>query len=145
MRHTLRRTTAKTTRTRRARGGAKGKTAGRGHKGQRSRSGDALRPQLRDIIKKIPKKRGHNSNRSRTIKIRNIPVVSVNLKDIKDVLVVTPRVLKNKNIIRHSKGKQCFVKILGVGEVTNKHVVRDCLLTKTARKKIKEAGGDIIA
>ena len=46
------------------RGGTRGKTAGRGTKGQNARSGHRKRPELRDIIKKIPKKRGHGKNRS---------------------------------------------------------------------------------
>lgn len=41
------------------RGGRRGKTSGRGTKGQRARSGRKLRPEIRDIIKKIPKKRGY--------------------------------------------------------------------------------------
>lgn len=41
------------------RGGTRGKTAGRGGKGQTARAGNKRRPQMRDIIKKIPKLRGY--------------------------------------------------------------------------------------
>jgi len=41
------------------RGGRRGKTAGRGGKGQTARSGNKRRPELRDIIKRLPKNRGY--------------------------------------------------------------------------------------
>ena len=47
------------------RGGKRGKTSGRGHKGQKARAGHRIRPEERDAIKKIPKKRGHGKNRAR--------------------------------------------------------------------------------
>ncbi len=37
------------------RGGKRGKTSGRGHKGQNARAGTSKRPEMRDIIKKLPK------------------------------------------------------------------------------------------
>lgn len=40
------------------RGGKRGKTSGRGTKGQKSRAGRRIRPQIRDVMKKFPKKRG---------------------------------------------------------------------------------------
>src|SRR3989344_8354873 len=53
------------------RGGRRGKTSGRGTKGQRARAGRKLRPEIRDIIKKLPKKRGY-----RFASIRKSVVVS---------------------------------------------------------------------
>jgi len=43
------------------RGGKRGKTAGRGTKGQNARAGRKKRPELRDIIKKLPKRRGYGA------------------------------------------------------------------------------------
>ena len=43
-----------------------GKTSGRGIKGQNARSGRKKRPELRDMIKKLPKRRGYGKNRGRT-------------------------------------------------------------------------------
>lgn len=40
------------------RGGKRGKTSGKGTKGQKSRAGRRIRPQIRDVMKKFPKKRG---------------------------------------------------------------------------------------
>jgi large subunit ribosomal protein L15 len=61
------------------RGGKRGKTSGHGHKGQSSRAGHKIRPEMRDIIKKLPKLRGHGKNRSRTVRTNRIPVTAVNL------------------------------------------------------------------
>ena len=61
------------------RGGKRGKTAGRGGKGQTARAGHKKRPELRDFIKRIPKLRGRGVNGLRTIETKP---VSVNLKDI---------------------------------------------------------------
>ena len=44
------------------RGGKHAKTSGRGGKGQTARAGNKRRPELRDIIKKLPKKRGYRFN-----------------------------------------------------------------------------------
>ena len=58
---------AKIAKRRVGRGGKRGKTSGRGHKGQRQHGGHGVRPELRDMIKKLPKLRGHGINRSRTV------------------------------------------------------------------------------
>ena len=49
------------------RGGTRGKTSGRGTKGQNARAGHKKRPELRDIIKKIPKLRGRGRNSNLSI------------------------------------------------------------------------------
>ena len=64
--NSLRRTTARAKR-RVGRGGKRGKTSGRGTKGQNARSGRKKRPEMRDIIKKLPKRRGYGKNRGRTV------------------------------------------------------------------------------
>ena len=53
------------------RGGTRGKTAGRGTKGQNARSGRKKRPELRDVIKRVPKLRGRGKSglRSRQSKL----------------------------------------------------------------------------
>ena len=57
--HTLTRTKSNATSRRVGRGGKRGKTSGRGGKGQTARAGNKRRPELRDIIKKLPKNRGY--------------------------------------------------------------------------------------
>ena len=61
------------------RGGKRGKTSGRGTKGQNARSGRKKRPEMRDIIKKLPKRRGYGKNRGRTVDgtKRNATVISL--------------------------------------------------------------------
>jgi large subunit ribosomal protein L15 len=50
-----------------ARGGKRGKTAGRGTKGQKARAGHKIRPEIRDVIKRIPKMRGRGKNSNLSI------------------------------------------------------------------------------
>lgn len=49
------------------RGGKRGSFSGRGIKGQKSRAGRRIRPQVRDILKKIHKRRGHGRNRGKSV------------------------------------------------------------------------------
>lgn len=64
--HTLKRKTKNKKARQHGRGGTRGKTAGRGTKGQNARAGRKKRPEIRDTIKKLPKLRGRgvNSNKS---------------------------------------------------------------------------------
>lgn len=52
------------------RGGKRGKTAGRGTKGQNARAGRKKRPELRDFIKRFPKLRGRGKNSLKSIQLR---------------------------------------------------------------------------
>lgn len=56
--HTLKRKTPNTKGRQVGRGGTRGKTSGRGTKGQNARAGRKKRPELRDVIKRVPKLRG---------------------------------------------------------------------------------------
>lgn len=69
--HTLKRKTANKKSRQKGRGGKRGKTAGRGTKGQNARAGRKKRPELRDFIKRVPKLRGRgkNSLKSRKTKL----------------------------------------------------------------------------
>lgn len=60
------------------RGGTRGKTAGRGTKGQNARAGRKKRPELRDFIKRIPKLRGRGIN---SLKSRQVKLTGVALKE----------------------------------------------------------------
>ncbi len=60
------------------RGGKHAKTSGRGGKGQTARAGNKRRPELRDIIKKLPKNRGYRFNSFRkAIKIAHAKVLTI--------------------------------------------------------------------
>jgi large subunit ribosomal protein L15 len=128
-----------------ARGGKRGKTAGRGGKGQTARAGNKRRPAMRDIIKKLPKLRGHGKNRAKSTFDRG-PEVVVNvgaLSVFKDGDVVTPTALIAKGVISKIVGKNPEVKILGDGEIKVALTIDRCKVSKTAKEKIEKAGGKV--
>ena len=124
-----------------ARGGKRGKTAGRGTKGQKARAGHRLRPEMRDIIKKFPKLRGYK-NKSFEVKAQ-----PVNLALIERAFsagdAVTPETLLAKKLVVKVGGKMPKVKILATGALTKKVSVSGCLFSATAKKLIESAGGTI--
>src|ERR1035437_3199841 len=82
------------------RGGKRGKTAGRGTKGQKARSGHKIRPEIRDMIKRIPKLRGRGKNSNLSI---NEKPITINLQSIEAKFkagdVVSRQTLIEKKII----------------------------------------------
>ena len=77
--HELKPTTPKKSAKRIGRGGKRGKTSGRGHKGQKARAGNSTRPEMREIIKKLPKLRGHGVNRAKTVNAERVLPTVVNV------------------------------------------------------------------
>lgn len=122
------------------RGGIRGKQAGRGGKGQTARAGNKRRPQIRDIIKKLPKLRGYRF-KSTVLKPNVVNVSALNVFEAGTV--VTPTSLFANKLIRKSHGKLPKVKILGTGELTTKINVEGCIVSETAAAKIKQVGGTI--
>jgi len=90
------------------RGGKRGKTSGRGTKGQKSRAGNRRRPEMRDAIKKYPKRRGYGKNRARTVNSGRIKpvVVSLGMLDgaYRDGEIVSAQTLVEKGIIAKKGG-----------------------------------------
>ena len=128
-----------------ARGGKRGKTAGKGGKGQTARAGHRVRPAMRDIIKKLPKLRGHGKNRSESVFYRG-PEAVVNLHALnvfsKDD-AVNPRSLIAKGLIKEILGKTPVVKILGTGDISVAITLTGCETSATAKEKIEKAGGTV--
>jgi len=122
------------------RGGTRGKQSGRGGKGQTARAGNKRRPQIRDIIKKLPKLRGYRF-KSTVLKPNVVNVGELNIF-IKENIVNPESLFANK-LIRKSKGKLPKVKILGNGDLTIKIEVENCIVSDTARLKIEKVGGSI--
>lgn len=145
--NTLRRKTRLKTSARVGRGGKRGKTSGRGTKGQKARAGHKMRPELRDIIKKLPKRRGYGKNRARTVNATAPRPVTVPLAVIARTLesgdTVSPKSLLAAGIIRRVRGSVPGVKIVGGVELVKKFVVSDCGVSAGARKLIEAAGGRI--
>ncbi len=144
--HTLARSKSNATSRRVGRGGKRGKTSGRGAKGQKSRAGAKFRPEWRDIIKKIPKRRGYGRNRSRTA-VPRIRFATVNFdtlsRQFKAGEVVTPIALVKAGIVRRISGKVPPVKILARGELSRKISFEGVLISDAAKALIEKAGGTI--
>jgi large subunit ribosomal protein L15 len=123
---------------RRGRGHASGngKTAGKGHKGQRARSG-GTRPGFEGgqmpLFRRIPK-RGFKNRNSKEIVAINVSV----LERFEDGTVVTPALLKEANVVKNPRDG---VKILGNGELTKKLTVKVAAFSATAKEKIEALGG----
>ena len=126
------------------RGGKRGKTSGRGHKGQKARAGRKLRPESRDMIKKIPKLRGRGIHPNKSIK--NKPA-TVNLAQLEGSFEakaeVNPKVLIDKGLVKKRSGKVPAVKILGRGDLSKALKITDCLASETVRQKVEEKGGSV--
>lgn len=129
------------------RGGKRGKTSGRGGKGQTARAGHKIRPEVRDLVKKFPKRRGYGKNRARTVKTNRISASAVNLAALESAYkageTVSPASLLAKGLVRRTKGRPPVVKILGAGEVTKALVVKGCAISAGARAAVLAKGGTI--
>ncbi len=144
--NTLKPAHARMTSPRVGRGGKRGKTSGRGTKGQSARSGRKMRPEMRDIIKKIPKLRGHGKNRSRTVRpaISYVPVNLAALEFAFDAgATVTLLELHRKGLVRSRGGYIQPVKILGTGTLTKKLNVSGVTFSEAAKTAIEAAGGSV--
>ncbi|MBI3571934.1 uL15 family ribosomal protein [Candidatus Kaiserbacteria bacterium] len=123
------------------RGGKRGKTSGRGGKGQTARAGHKIRPEMRDIIKKLPKRRGWGINRSRTVRINRLHYAPVNLAALEAAFpagaTITPAALIGKGLIRG----RVKVKILGTGTLSKSFTITGCAFSAAARAAILKAGG----
>ncbi len=116
------------------RGGKRGTYSGRGIKGQKARAGAKIRPELRDFIKKIPKKRGYR------FKAKPKPQI-VNLKNLekhyKEGETVSPETLLKKGLIAKVKGRIPKVKILGQGKLNKKLEIKNCKMSKKVHGVVK--------
>ena len=125
-----------------ARGGRRGKTSGRGGKGQTARAGNKRRPEWRDIIKKLPKLRGRGKNSNKSIETK--PAI-VNLGLIEEIFSagdsITPAILIEKGVIKTVSGKVPMIKILGDGEITKAFKISGCKVSESAKVKVEKAGG----
>lgn len=123
------------------RGGKRGTFSGRGVKGQKSRSGRKLRPEWRDALKSLPKKRGYKFK-----SIQNKPVI-LDLQTLgaafKGGEIVTVDILLKKGLIPKSSGQWPKVKILGKGPVAKKLNFKGFSFSAGAKEVIIKAGGTI--
>lgn len=117
-------------------GSGTGKTAGRGHKGQKSRTGGNIRPGFEGgqmpLQMRLPKF-GFSSRKNNHLK-------EVNVKNINGLETVTLETLKENKIISKSVKK---VKIFGTFELDSKVNVEGIKVTKGAKESIEKAGGSV--
>lgn len=129
------------------RGGKRGKTSGRGTKGQWAHGSHGVRPEMRDVIKKFPKLRGHGKNRARTVNSGKMRPEAVNLGIIeeafKDNEVVSVDSVISKGLVKKVGGKKPLVKILSGGEIKKKLRFIGVLVSASTKAKIEKAGGTV--
>jgi len=129
-------------------GSGKGRYAGRGIKGQKSRAGShkmraGFEGGQMPIYMRIGKLRGNTSQDAMPIGPFRTYTVPVNLRDLDRFEAgdeVTPESLVEKRLIKNTKTD---VKVLGQGEISKKLTVRVHAISATAREKIEAAGGTV--
>ncbi len=128
------------------RGGKRGKTAGRGTKGQNARAGHKKRPAMRDIIKKLPKLRGEGVSRNQ-FKTEADHSVVLNISVLSTAFLngdrVTPKILLEKGLVEKKGNKIPLIKILAHGELDKKIDIRGCNFSMTAKAAIEKLGGTV--
>ena len=125
-------------------GSGKGKTSGRGVKGQKSRSGVAIKSfeggQM-PLYRRLPK-RGFNSFGKINIAIMNLEKIQsfIESKTIKANDTININLLKKLKLINKNSQK---LKILGNGDIKEKITIEADLISKSAIDKLKKAGGTV--
>ena len=118
-------------------GSGNGKTAGKGHKGQKARSGGGVRPGFEGgqmpLARRIPKRGFNNIFATKYVGIN----VSA-LNKFEDGSVVDEAAIVAAGLIKNTLDG---IKILGNGELTKKLTVKVTAFSKTAKEKIEQAGG----
>jgi len=125
-------------------GSTKGKTSGRGHKGQKSRSGVAIKSfeggQM-PLYRRLPKRGFKN--------FKNEDVALLNLSKIQDIITkkrILPNVIISLTNLQKSKlinNKYKKIKILGSGEIKEKLEIETNSISKSAKTKIEKLGGKV--
>jgi large subunit ribosomal protein L15 len=118
-----------------------GKTSGRGHDGQKSRSGGGVRPGFEGgqmpLFRRMPK-RGFTNIFAKQYAIINVE----DLNRFEENAVITPELLISEGIVKRGKVVD-GVKILGNGDINKKLTVKAHKFSKTAADKIEAAGGKV--
>jgi len=142
--HELQRSTPNKKSKRVGRGGLRGKTSGRGHKGQKQHGGHGIRAEIRDQIKKLPKLRGRGKNSNKSI-VADAAVVNVASLEAHFAAgdTVNPTALVEKGLVSGMAARKKSIKILGNGDLSKKLNVEGCAVSKAASEKISKAGGKV--
>ena len=142
--HSLSPRTKKVNKKRVGRGGTRGKTSGRGHKGQKQHGGHGIRPHMRDEIKRLPKLRGRGVNSNTPVSDK---AIAINVATLEEVFskgdIVTPKALFKAGLLLKKGDAFPKVKILGQGEIKKAITVVQCNVSESAKAKIEKVGGKI--
>jgi len=120
-------------------GSGTGKTSGKGHKGQKARSGGGIPAWFEGgqmpLLRRLPK-RGFKSHKKNDFEV-------VNVKDLAriDADTITPAILHENGLIDLGRGLP--IKLLGKGDLDRKVTVKVHAVSAGARKKIEDAGGAV--
>ena len=123
-------------------GSGKGKTSGRGHKGQKSRSGVAIKSfeggQM-PLYRRLPK-RGFNPIKKDILGKVNLGKIQyfIEKNSINNTDKINLDLLKKLNIVNKNSKK---LKILGSGEIKNKVIIEANFFSKSAKDKLEKTGG----
>ena len=125
-------------------GSSKGKTCGRGHKGQKSRSGVAIKSfeggQM-PLYRRLPK-RGFKSLKKKNIALMNLS----RIQSFFESKLILPSNKLNLPLLKKTKvinNKYDKLKLLGTGEVKEKFDVEVNFISKSAKDKIEKSGGKV--
>jgi len=123
-------------------GSSKGKTSGRGHKGQKSRSGVAIKSfeggQM-PLYRRLPK-RGFNPIKKDSLGKVNLGKIQyfIEKKSINNADKINLELLKKLNIVNKNSKK---LKILGSGDIKDKVIIEANFFSKSAKDKLEKKGG----
>lgn len=122
----------------------RGKQSGRGGKGQTARAGHKIRPALRDIIKKLPKRRGYGKNRGRTV-VPHLEPVAVSVGKLSAMFENGADVTKQSFLALGmiTSRKPNPIKIVGGGEIKKSLTVTGVAVSSSAKAAIEKAGGKV--
>lgn len=136
------------------RGGKRGTFSGRGTKGQKSRAGHRIRPAIRDLILRLPKRRGYK-NRPKSEKPF---IVSLSELEAKLKLLSGEKKMLHGEQSRTIEIDRAFLKELGIlpasyigavkilaGKIEMPISVKGIKISKSAKEKVEKAGGNVIA
>ncbi|MBN2093859.1 MAG: uL15 family ribosomal protein [Candidatus Zambryskibacteria bacterium] len=120
------------------RGGKRGKTSGRGTKGQNARAGRKKRPEMRDIIKKLPKLRGRGKNFLKSRLEKAMPIkLSILDKNFSAGDKINHQVLLEKGIINKKNGRIPKAKILADKEIKKNFIFENIETSKKVKNLSK--------
>ena len=123
----------------RGQGSGNGKTAGKGHKGQKARSGGMNKLGFEGgqtpLARRLPKRGFTNINR------KEYAIINLTqLNNFEDGAVITPELLKEMGLVKNMKNG---LKVLGEGELDKKLTVKANKVSKSALAAIEKAGGTV--